>query len=321
MVKITIKFATLSVFFLLVLSSFIASGIDISKEIECKNVKILPVGTSYKKPLSTKEILILKQKAESEKWTYDVGENSATKSHIDQLCGFVPPSNLNHYSNSNLNLQTSYDLPDSFDWRDPQGQLGADWDCTTPIRDQGACGSCWAFATVGILESNILIHDNDSVDLSEQWLVSCNQETLENGDPWGCAGGNFTANDYHSGERKGKCGGYGAVLESDFRYVASSDEPCNGPYNHPYAIDSWSYICQNDSPIEQIKQAIYDYGPVAAAVYVSTNFTVYNGGIFNSSDKDPIYPDAVNHGVLIVIPTNNQYTMIYRIWIYRIFIT
>lgn len=50
-------------------------------------------------------------------------------------------------------------LPEAYNWCDLDG--------CTPVRDQGNCGSCWAFGTVGPLESAILIQDGVSMDLSE----------------------------------------------------------------------------------------------------------------------------------------------------------
>jgi len=61
---------------------------------------------------------------------------------------------------------------------------GADWrsfnskNYVTPVRDQGSCGSCWAFSTTAALESYTLIQNNTpdvNLDLSEQVLVSCGQ--------------------------------------------------------------------------------------------------------------------------------------------------
>ena len=63
----------------------------------------------------------------------------------------------------------------SWDWRDAtyNGQTG-DW--TTPIRNQANCGSCYAFAPLGSIESLIKIKQENpdySIDLSEQFIVSC----------------------------------------------------------------------------------------------------------------------------------------------------
>jgi KDEL-tailed cysteine endopeptidase len=55
--------------------------------------------------------------------------------------------------------------PASFDWRS-RGAI-------SPIRDQGDCGSCWAFTAVAALEAHIKIHKRVTVRLSEQMLVDC----------------------------------------------------------------------------------------------------------------------------------------------------
>lgn len=67
-------------------------------------------------------------------------------------------------------LSSSSQIPSSFDWRDYQGH---DW--ITPVKDQGRCGSCWAFGTVGLLEAMHNIWQNNpdlDLDLSEEYLVS-----------------------------------------------------------------------------------------------------------------------------------------------------
>jgi len=300
MMKNTVKLASLSVFFLFIISSFITSGINLSNEREYGVIVSSYTTTSLKGQLSTDDISTLKQRASIEGWSFEVGENSATNRPMDQLCGFKPDKKCSSSdSKSYASLKSSDFLPNRFDWRENNG--------VTSIKDQGNCGSCWAFSVVAVLESSILINDKKSVDLSEQWLVSCNQEAFWDNDtkewiPWGCeGGGNFTAHDYHNwtGIKKGKCGGYGAVLESDFPYVAW-DVECNGPYNHPYAIDDWSYICQNSHPAEDIKQAIYDHGPVSAAIYIDDEFRGYNGGIFNINEEHPEDSDYVNHAITVV---------------------
>ena len=58
--------------------------------------------------------------------------------------------------------------PDSFDWRD-EGAV-------TPVKDQGTVGSCWAFSTVGNLEGQHFIGSNTSEQLSEEFLVDCDDK-------------------------------------------------------------------------------------------------------------------------------------------------
>ncbi len=172
-------------------------------------------------------------------------------------------------------------LPTSYNWC----SLGK---CTA-VRNQGNCGSCWAFGTVGPLEMGILIKDGLTKDLAEQYLVSCNT------DGWGCDGG-WWAHDYHQWKIPSGEPDAGAVYEADFPYTAS-DSPCNPPHTHHEKIASWAYV-GNDYSVpstDAIKNAIYTYGPVAAAVCVGSAFQAYSGGVFQTSECT-----SVNHAIVLV---------------------
>jgi len=177
---------------------------------------------------------------------------------------------------------TADTLPGAFNWCDQGG--------CTPVRDQGNCGSCWAFGTVGSLESAILLKDGVSGDLAEQYLVSCNS------DDWGCDGG-WWAHDYHEWKFLAAQLAAGARYESDFPYTAT-DAPCLGPYRAHEKIADWVYIGgENSVPsTAAIKQAIYDHGPVSAAVCVNTAFKSYTGGVFNPST----WCFSINHAIVLV---------------------
>jgi len=226
------------------------------------------------------DILTLQHQAVDEGWTFTVGTNAVTGQPLSELCGLEEPENWW--------VDTSFDpcvpsttLPERFDWR----ELGG----CTPVKNQGGCGSCWAFGSVAPLECNILIQDHKEVDLSEQWLVSCNR----NG--WGCGGG-WWAHDYFQWKTD-VSNGTGAVLEKDFPYRAL-DLPCDGPYKHPYLIDSWHFIgfSQGVAPTDSIKQAILTYGPVSVACAVTQAFGAYTGGVFNEDDPQA----SINHAVALV---------------------
>lgn len=188
-------------------------------------------------------------------------------------------------------------LPTSWDWC----SLGK----CTPVRDQGACGSCWSFGTVGPLESAILINDGVSHDLAEQYLVSCNT------DGWGCSGG-WWAHDYHEWKIPPSETAAGAVWEADFPYVAE-DAACNGPYTHHEQIADWVYVGASNSvpTVDAIKNAIYTYGPVAAAVCVNSTFQAYTGGIYA-----PTKPcSQLNHAIVLVgWDDANQYWILRNSW-------
>jgi C1A family cysteine protease len=237
--------------------------------------------------LSERDIAQMKNQAKSSDWTFTVGETPATSKPISELCGLSAPKKWKEGARFQSFAEKA-ELPSSFDWREQNG--------CTPIKNQGHCGSCWAFATIGALECNIKIRDGATVALSEQWLVNCSQDIDEDtGLKWGCGGG-WWAHDYFTGAKKDPCGGSGAVLTDASPYTASDGE-CGCPYSHVYAMDSWAYIGAEDdiAPTEAIKQAIYNYGPVCVGVFVGNPFAAYTGGVFNVDDvQEP------NHAVLLV---------------------
>lgn len=226
---------------------------------------------------------------EDQVWENNPRENLAEKYSIDELCGLVEPENW--YVNANFDPCTPRgDLPDEFDWRDEvYGGL-------PPIKSQGSCGSCWAFGTIASLECNIKINDGVEEDLSEQWLVSCNQ------DGYSCSGGWWCHDYFRENGKTDPCGDSGAVLEEDFPYTASN-APCNCPYPHEYFIEDWAYVGNPNgvATVDQIKQAIYDYGVVSVAVCVNTAFHDYSGGVFSGPTCH-----SINHAVALVGWDDNQ---------------
>ncbi len=178
-------------------------------------------------------------------------------------------------------------MPSSFDWTELFPQL--------PVRDQGPCGSCWAFATVGALEYQILINEREAVDLSEQWLLGC-----ASADGLDCGGG-WAAHNYFldSTSESDPCGGKGAVLESQLPYAAI-DTTCGCPYTHSYLIDHWSYIGLIPGVLatdDQIKNAVYQHGPLF--VTVRAGYPGFDSS-YDSGVISPCVGALPNHAVLIV---------------------
>jgi len=242
---------------------------------------------------NTIDINELKQRKINEKWTFDISDKSEILDQpIEMLCGLKIPENLdqNYVGDNNTDSNPkNLDLPDSFDWRDHGIGL-------PPVRNQGSCGSCWAFGTLSPLECNIWLTDREEVDLSEQWLLSCNS------DGYGCDGGWWAHGYLKENGKSDPCGDSGAVLESDFPYTAREDN-CGCPYEHKYFIENAAYIdgTNSEDSIEEIKQAIYEYGPVSAAVYVSNEFQAYSEGVFNSD-----YNSQCNHAITLIGWDDNQ---------------
>ena len=160
-----------------------------------------------------------------------------------------------------------------------------------PARQQGSCGSCWAHATVGAVEYQVLIYDRREVDLSEQWLIDC----IGGGN--GCNGGFQSYNYFLPGSSTDIYGQNGAVLESDLPTIGSNGT-CRGPYAHYYWLRGWSYIgfpLQLQASRDQLKRAIYLFGPISTSVYAGN----WSSGSFTGVLND-CRPDFVNHMVLIV---------------------
>jgi hypothetical protein len=179
------------------------------------------------------------------------------------------------------------DLPGSFD-------ISA---LCPPARNQGGCGSCWAFATTGVVETLISLRDDVLTDLSEQWLISCNVE--EEPPPekgyWNCENGGWFAFDYLV-DKADACGETGAVLESAYPYL-EADAPCGCPYPRVYTLTDWGYVnAEADVPsVNAIKQALLEYGPVGAGISSNIHFATYSGGVFNLCEEGDI-----THAVVIV---------------------
>ena len=188
---------------------------------------------------------------------------------------------------------SSRDVPTFLDWRN---YLGQDW--TTSVKDQSACGSCWAFAAVGATESMFDIRQGSSTDLdfSEQQLVS-NDGYCE--PVFGCSGGGHNeALDYIRD--------YGIVDEACFPYTHLTSTPC-------ILCGDWQsrlkYIDDRDNDIpsypdvEGLKQYIAENGPVATSMAIDM-YNPHRWGFFNANNVmwcDESHPDyGINHAVVIV---------------------
>jgi C1A family cysteine protease len=203
-------------------------------------------------------------------------------------------------------------LPADYDLRNVAGHV-----YVTPARDQGFCGSCWSYAITGVMESRLLINNLSfnpaSLNLSEQYLISCNRSYFD------CSGGNSTANDYLMNKYGQFYNPPGAVLESIF-----PESPFRDNYpgtnlgcpltslRHDYQLSSWNYVYQGSDPNmwrpyddnaavftsnrDLIKSAILAHGAVGAGIFTGSEFGNYMGGIF----IEPSGASTVNHDIVIV---------------------
>lgn len=179
----------------------------------------------------------------------------------------------------------SGDAPSSFDWRDAHPKA------VTPVKNQGSCGSCWAFAATAAMETVIAMDTGMLFEMSPQQLVSCMPNVHECGGSGGCMGAtaqlafDYTARHgctsvwkwpYESGT-----GGNGECQEDNWRM-------------HPIAsISGFVQLPQNDAA--SLLSAVL-VSPVAVSVAAST-WGLYGSGIYDGCRGPNV---VINHAVVCV---------------------
>lgn len=228
----------------------------------------------------------LQQQGDEEGWTFEVDDNGVITRDSGALLGTAlnyrpAKQSIKYFTLPKANLKA---LPDKFDWREKTPPV--------PVSDQGNCGSCWAFALVGIAERLVAAKDGVVVNFSEQWVIDCNPH-----EEWSCNGG---WNPYEMFIGPDACEKIGLVLESVLPYEEEKLTcECDNPRTNPYAFGYIGTINEGlplDEKILQIKQAIMDYGPVWTTVHAGTTpFLAYSGGIFNYKPT----AGSIDHAVVI----------------------
>jgi cathepsin L len=169
--------------------------------------------------------------------------------------------------------------PDSLDYRD-QGVVNA-------VKDQGQCGSCWAFSAIQAIESTYALQTKNLYSLSEQNLVDCDIVSL------GCEGGNMiTAFAYLILLQGGK-----VATEVGYPYTAA-DGSC--VYDSSKAVGPLLDDFTEGIPFDEsgLKESVASYGPHAVAIDAAgVSFQLYTSGIYNDQSCSALLLD---HGVGVI---------------------
>ena len=209
----------------------------------------------------------------------DLTQQEFAKTYLNLNYNALAVANFNPYIVKSTNA-----APDSWDWT----QKGY----VSPVKDQGSCGSCWAFSTVGNLEGLYYKEKGVMKTFSEQMLVDCdtydsgcNGGLMENTFTWLKEnGGIMTDTDYPYKGRKGTC------QSDETKYV---DMQITGYTKLGSGSSTWDPVDE-----DEIKEFLYETGPLAVALNANPLQTYSSGILDKTSSQCPT--SGMNHAVTMV---------------------
>jgi cathepsin L len=166
--------------------------------------------------------------------------------------------------------------PESWDIRkDGPGSM-------TPVRNQGSCGSCWAFAAVATVENAMSVFNGTLPLLSEQDLVDCDSTC------YGCNGGwSYVALNHV--KTKG-------IASRDAYPYQNSGGTCKPSVARTSILDAVKLPPDSAT----IKSYLAKNGSCTIPVFVSGAFQYYSSGVFDDGQSYPASPDQTNHEVTLI---------------------
>ena len=252
----------------------------------------MPAGAQEKPSVSPDEQIAQVQaaiKAKGAKWV--AGETSLSRLSGEEW-GLRVGLSLEPVAGPQIQVMMNEELPARIDWRDHDGKY------VTPIRDQKHCGSCWAFAMTGALESNVLLARHEpgkDLDLSEQTLISCS---------WvgSCGGGLLLPTFIKS---------TGLPPETDYAYTAANGDcktAASGWKDHAYKIGSWGFVSHK---LATLKAALVQYGPLPTSYMVYEDFKHYKSGVYSYVSGKKLGGHAV---LLVGYDDKEKYFIVKNSW-------
>jgi cathepsin L len=212
---------------------------------------------------------------------------------------------------SNGSVATLYqqkDLPEEKNWQHLQ--------VANDIKDQGSCGSCWAIATVSVLDAHYEIWSAKSLNkgqprkFSAQQVLDCTPNPEECGGQGGCQGatvelgmkwilqnGISTEDDDPYTAQDGSCSVQGQSGEDGdaLKKVLTGHQPSGDAapaHSGGAGIGMASYLTLESNVDSPLAEALSNYGPVAVSASAGSWYE-YQSGVFDGCDKDAVVDHAI----------------------------
>jgi len=200
------------------------------------------------------------------------------KEFVQLFNGLKRSNATNPNSVTYLSPSVKLTLPTTVDWRD-QGYV-------TPIKDQGQCGSCWAFSATGSLEGQTFKKTGKLISLSEQNLMDCSGKYGN----MGCEGGLMDLAFQYIKDNKG------VDTEVSYPYEAMDDKCRFNPATVGATDTGFVDIPSMDE--SKLMEAVATIGPISVAIDAShQSFQLYQTGVY---DEPQCSQDQLDHGVLAI---------------------
>ncbi|KAL8228088.1 hypothetical protein R6Q57_015672 [Mikania cordata] len=190
------------------------------------------------------------------------------------VSGHKDPLMKSSFSTS-FRYENASEVPYSMDWR----EKGA----VTQVKNQGVCGSCWAFSTIAAVEGITQLTTGKLISLSEQQLIDCNRNDVS----VGCKGGN-KENGFEYITKNG------INTENNYPYMAT-DEACivTNEANKAARISGFEIVPANN---ETLLLNAVSQQPVSVSIDANGDeFKYYSSGVFTG-----YCGTKLNHDVTVV---------------------
>ena len=171
----------------------------------------------------------------------------------------------------------------------PKARNWVDEGIVSPVKNQGQCGSCWAFSAIGALEAQYKKKHGKSIIFSEQQLLDCSQGYGN----LGCNGG-FPARAFEYIRRSG-----GLESSQDYPYEMQSNFSCRFSKSKA-ALKIERVVNITESNERELEYAVAFAGPVTVAFLVPKDFRLYASGVFTTEECGVTKPKDLTHAVLVV---------------------